>query len=37
MDSADTAVAAGVPTPIRHQLFIGGQFVDARRAARWPR
>jgi acyl-CoA reductase-like NAD-dependent aldehyde dehydrogenase len=26
---ADIAAAAGLRSPIRHQLFIGGQFVDA--------
>jgi len=29
MNLADTAQAAGLRTPIRHQLFINGQFVDA--------
>ena len=29
MSLADIAQAAGLRTPIRHQLFIGGQFVDA--------
>jgi len=29
MKLADIAAAAGLHTPIRHQLFIGGQFVDA--------
>ena len=29
MTVADIAQAAGLRTPIRHQLFIGGEFVDA--------
>jgi len=29
MSVAEVAQAAGLRTPIRHQLFIGGQFVDA--------
>ncbi len=29
MNLADIAAAAGLRTPIRHQLFIDGQFVDA--------
>jgi len=29
MNLADIAQAAGLRTPIRHQLFINGQFVDA--------
>jgi len=29
MNLADIAHAAGLRTPIRHQLFIGGEFVDA--------
>ena len=29
MSVADIAQAAGLRTPIRHQLFIGGRFVDA--------
>jgi betaine-aldehyde dehydrogenase len=29
MTVADIAQAAGLRTPIRHQLFIGGRFVDA--------
>jgi acyl-CoA reductase-like NAD-dependent aldehyde dehydrogenase len=29
MNLADIAHAAGLRTPIRHQLFIGGRFVDA--------
>ncbi len=29
MTLADIQAAAGLRTPIRHQLFIGGQFVDA--------
>jgi len=29
MSLEDIAQAAGLRTPIRHQLFIGGQFVDA--------
>ena len=29
MNLADIAAAAGLRTPIRHQLFIGGRFVDA--------
>ena len=29
MTVADIARAAGLRTPIRHQLFIGGEFVDA--------
>lgn len=29
MNLADIARAAGLRTPIRHQLFIGGRFVDA--------
>jgi betaine-aldehyde dehydrogenase len=29
MSLADIAQAAGLRTPIRHQLFIGGRFVDA--------
>jgi acyl-CoA reductase-like NAD-dependent aldehyde dehydrogenase len=29
MTVADIASAAGLRTPIRHQLFIGGEFVDA--------
>jgi betaine-aldehyde dehydrogenase len=29
MNVADVAAAAGLRTPIRHQLFIGGRFVDA--------
>jgi betaine-aldehyde dehydrogenase len=29
MNLADIAAAAGLHTPIRHQLFIGGRFVDA--------
>jgi betaine-aldehyde dehydrogenase len=29
MNLADTAAAAGLRTPVRHQLFINGQFVDA--------
>src|SRR5262245_13306930 len=29
MSVADVAQAAGLHTPIRHQLFIGGAFVDA--------
>jgi betaine-aldehyde dehydrogenase len=30
MNLADIEAAAGLRTPIRHQLFIDGQFVDAR-------
>ena len=29
MNLADIGRAAGLKTPIRHQLFIDGQFVDA--------
>lgn len=29
MSLADVAAAAGLTTPVRHQLFINGQFVDA--------
>jgi len=29
MNLADIAAAAGLRTPVRHQLFINGQFVDA--------
>jgi acyl-CoA reductase-like NAD-dependent aldehyde dehydrogenase len=29
MDTADTAIAAGAPAPVRRQLFIDGRFVDA--------
>lgn len=29
MTLADIQAAAGLRTPIRHQLFIGGRFVDA--------
>ena len=29
MKLADIAAAAGLRSPIRHQLFINGQFVDA--------
>jgi betaine-aldehyde dehydrogenase len=29
MSLAEVAAAAGLRTPIRHQLFIGGRFVDA--------
>jgi acyl-CoA reductase-like NAD-dependent aldehyde dehydrogenase len=29
MNLADIALAAGIKTPIRHQLFIDGKFVDA--------
>lgn len=29
MSLADIAAAAGLRTPVRHQLFINGQFVDA--------
>jgi betaine-aldehyde dehydrogenase len=29
MNTADVAAAAGLRSPIRHQLFIGGRFVDA--------
>ena len=29
MNLADIAAAAGLRSPIRHQLFIGGRFVDA--------
>jgi acyl-CoA reductase-like NAD-dependent aldehyde dehydrogenase len=29
MSAADVAAAAGLRTPIRHQLFIDGRFVDA--------
>ena len=29
MTLADIAAAAGLRTPIRHQLFIDGRFVDA--------
>jgi len=29
MNLADIQAAAGLRTPIRHQLFIGGRFVDA--------
>ncbi|WP_137894635.1 aldehyde dehydrogenase family protein [Ramlibacter sp. 2FC] len=29
MNLADIAAAAGLRTPVRHQLFIDGQFVDA--------
>src|SRR5258706_11608149 len=29
MTLADVQAAAGLRTPIRHQLFIGGRFVDA--------
>ena len=29
MNLADIAQAAGLRTPIRHQLFINGRFVDA--------
>ena len=29
MNLADIAAAAGLRTPIRHQLFIDGRFVDA--------
>ena len=36
MSVADIAQAAGLRTPIRHQLFIGGRFVDAESARRWP-
>ena len=32
MSIADVASAAGLRTPIRHQLFIGGRFVDAQSA-----
>jgi betaine-aldehyde dehydrogenase len=33
MDLADIAASAGLRTPIRHQLFIGGRFVDAQSGA----
>ena len=29
MNLADIQAAAGLRTPIRHQLFIDGRFVDA--------
>lgn len=29
MNLADISAAAGLRTPVRHQLFINGQFVDA--------
>jgi len=32
MSLAETQAAAGLRTPIRHQLFIDGRFVDAARA-----
>ena len=29
MNLADIAAAAGLRSPVRHQLFINGQFVDS--------
>ena len=36
MTVVDIAQAAGLRTPIRHQLFIGGEFVDALNGATLP-
>src|SRR5512140_2801242 len=36
MNLADIQAAAGLRTPIRHQLFIDGQFVDAADGATLP-